>query len=117
MLYGFIALGRRGGLSTLLAGALFIPILLNTASSMGTIGDHRFRGPTLSLSLLLQLFGPYALSFLGSISEGALMDQSALPVGSIGRAEGKEIIFALDRLQVKEVSLWGVAVQRLNRQK
>jgi hypothetical protein len=61
MFYGFIALGKRGGLSTLFVGALFIPILLNTALSMGTIGDHRFRGPTLSLSLLLQLFGPYAL--------------------------------------------------------
>jgi len=59
--YGFLALRRRGGLSTFLAWALFIPILLNTASSMGTIGDHRFRIPTLSLSLLLQLFGAYAL--------------------------------------------------------
>jgi hypothetical protein len=61
MVYGFIALRRRGGLSTLLAWALFIPVLLNTASSMGTIGDHRFRIPTLSLSLLLQLFGANAL--------------------------------------------------------
>jgi hypothetical protein len=28
---------------------------------MGTIGDHRFRIPTLTLSILLQLFGLYAI--------------------------------------------------------
>jgi hypothetical protein len=70
MVYGFIALRRRGGLSTLLAWALFIPVLLNTASSMGTIGDHRFRIPTLSLSLLLQLFGAYALFSQKSFRRG-----------------------------------------------
>ena len=70
MVYGFIALRMRGGLSTLLAWALFIPILLNTASSMGTIGDHRFRIPTLSLSLLLQLFGAYALFSRKSFRRG-----------------------------------------------
>jgi len=70
MVYGFIALRRRGGLSTLLAWALFIPVLLNTASSMGTIGDHRFRIPTLSLSLLLQLFGAYALFSRKSFRRG-----------------------------------------------
>jgi hypothetical protein len=70
VVYGFIALRRRGGLSTLLAWALFIPVLLNTASSMGTIGDHRFRIPTLSLSLLLQLFGAYALFSRKSFRRG-----------------------------------------------
>jgi hypothetical protein len=70
VVYGFIALRMRGGLSTLLAWALFIPILLNTASSMGTIGDHRFRIPTLSLSLLLQLFGAYALFSRKSFRRG-----------------------------------------------
>ena len=61
LIYGFIALRRRGGVSTLLAWSLFIPVLLNTGSSMGTIGDHRFRIPTLTLSILLQLFGLYAI--------------------------------------------------------
>jgi hypothetical protein len=70
VVYGFIALRRRGGLSTLLAWALFIPVLLNTASSMGTIGDHRFRIPTLSLSLLLQLFGAYAFFSRKSFRRG-----------------------------------------------
>jgi hypothetical protein len=68
--YGFIALKRRGGLSTFLAWALLIPVLFNTASSMGTIGDHRFRIPTLSLSLLLQLFGAYALFSRKSFRRG-----------------------------------------------
>jgi hypothetical protein len=70
LVYGFITLRRRGGLSTFLAWALFIPVLLNTASSMGTIGDHRFRIPTLSLSLLLQLFGAYALFSRKSFRRG-----------------------------------------------
>jgi hypothetical protein len=70
LVYGFISLRKRGGLSTFLAWALFIPVLLNTASSMGTIGDHRFRIPTLSLSLLLQLFGAYALFSRKSFRRG-----------------------------------------------
>jgi hypothetical protein len=61
LFYGFIALRRRGGVSTLLAWCFFIPVVLNTGSSMGTIGDHRFRIPTLTLSILLQLFGLYAI--------------------------------------------------------
>lgn len=71
LMYGFIALRRRGGISTLLSWCLFIPVLLNSVSSMGTIGDHRFRIPTLTLSILLQLFGLYAIferrSFKGGL--------------------------------------------------
>ena len=70
LLYGFIALRRRGGVSTLLAWCLFIPVLLNTASSMGTIGDHRFRIPTLTLSILLQIFGLYAIFERRSFKRG-----------------------------------------------
>ena len=58
---GFLALRRRGGSSTLLAWLLLAPVLLNTLSSMVTIGDNRFRIPTLTLSLLLQLFGFYSI--------------------------------------------------------
>jgi hypothetical protein len=68
--YGFLALRRRGGVSTLLAWTLLIPVILNTGSSMGTIGDNRFRIPTLSLSLLLQLFGAYALFARKSFRRG-----------------------------------------------
>jgi hypothetical protein len=70
LFYGFIALRRRGGVSTLLAWCLFIPVLLNTGSSMGTIGDHRFRIPTLTLSILLQLFGLYAIFERRSFKRG-----------------------------------------------
>ena len=58
---GFCALRRRGGTSTWLAWTLFIPVVLNTLSSMATIGDHRFRVPTLTMSILLQMFGLYSL--------------------------------------------------------
>ena len=70
LIYGFIAVRRRGGASTLLAWCLFIPVLLNTGSSMGTIGDHRFRIPTLTLSILLQLFGLYAIFDRRSFKKG-----------------------------------------------
>jgi hypothetical protein len=70
LIYGFIALRRRGGVSTLLAWCLFLPVLLNTGSSMGTIGDHRFRIPTLTLSILLQLFGLYAIFERRSFKKG-----------------------------------------------
>jgi hypothetical protein len=70
LIYGFFALRRRGGVSTLLAWCLFIPVLLNTGSSIGTIGDHRFRIPTLTLSILLQLFGLYAIFERRSFKKG-----------------------------------------------
>ncbi len=58
---GFLALRNRGGDSTLFAWLLVTPVLLNALSSMATIGDNRFRIPTLTLSLLLQLFGLYSV--------------------------------------------------------
>lgn len=58
---GFIALRRRGGVSTLLAWMLGVPVVLNTLSSVATIGDHRFRIQTLACSVLLQVFGIYFL--------------------------------------------------------
>jgi len=70
LINGFLALRRRGGIATLLAWSMFIPVLLNTASSMGTIGDHRFRIPTLTLSILLQLFGLYAIFDRRSFKKG-----------------------------------------------
>ena len=61
LLIGFRALIRRGGESTILAWMMFAPIVLNTFSSMGTIGDNRFRIPTLTLSIALQGFGVLAI--------------------------------------------------------
>jgi hypothetical protein len=54
---GFVALNRLGGTARLLSWILFLPTLFNTLSSMATIGDNRFRLPTMTLSLQLQLMG------------------------------------------------------------
>jgi hypothetical protein len=61
MIYGFWAFWRLGGAAQVLSTLLFIPSMLNALSSILTIGDNRFRIPTMSLSLILQLFGGYAL--------------------------------------------------------
>jgi hypothetical protein len=92
LIYGFVALRRRGGVSTLLAWCLFIPVLLNTGSSMGTIGDHRFRIPTLTLSILLQLFGLYAIFERRSFKRG--LDgkvRLALGLNWKGRGQGDNL--------------------------
>ena len=39
----------------------FLPVVISWVVGMGTIGDHRFRLPTMSLSLFLQVIGIYAL--------------------------------------------------------
>lgn len=61
MFWGFLTFWKIGGLAQYLASLLFIPNVLNAFSSMLTIGDNRFRIPTMTLSLLLQLLGIYAL--------------------------------------------------------
>jgi hypothetical protein len=37
------------------ARVLITPVLVSLLLALGTIGDHRFRVPTMSMSLLLQL--------------------------------------------------------------
>lgn len=57
LMSGFLLLWRLGDLERLLAlisGSIF---LLNLVSSMLTIGDHRFRVPSMALSLFLQAVG------------------------------------------------------------
>jgi hypothetical protein len=61
LIRGFIMLRRRGGTSTVLAWSLMLPVILNSMSSMGTIGDNRFRIPTLTLSVILQGIGLISL--------------------------------------------------------
>jgi hypothetical protein len=61
MLNGFRYLWRMGAIERLLgimAGSSFV---LNLVSSMLTIGDHRFRIPSMGMSLLLQAVGFLAL--------------------------------------------------------
>ncbi len=61
IIIGFLALRRRGEFTAMLGWMLALPVMLNTISSMATIGDNRFRIPTLTLSVMLQLFGLYSI--------------------------------------------------------
>jgi hypothetical protein len=52
---GYRSLRRLGSDEKFLANVIMIPIVTSWLISIGTIGDHRFRVPTMSMSLLLQL--------------------------------------------------------------
>ncbi len=58
---GFFWLRSLKGEYSLLAWLLAAPVVVSWLIGMGTIGDHRFRIPTMSLSLVLQVLGIYAL--------------------------------------------------------
>ena len=55
LFYGFYILRRIDPLSKLVANASLSAVVVSWLISIGTIGDHRFRLPTMSLSLLLQV--------------------------------------------------------------
>ena len=59
--WGFRFLWGANGLERLIGLTAFTPILLSMATSLLTIGDHRFRIPTMGLSLFLQIIGVMAL--------------------------------------------------------
>ena len=59
MFIGFIWLYSLNGLYRTASYLTFLPILISWLVSMGTIGDHRFRMPTMGLSLFLQAVGAY----------------------------------------------------------
>jgi hypothetical protein len=61
MIYGFIVLWRAKGLAQVFGMLLLAPSVFNALSSMLTIGDNRFRIPTMTLSVLLQLVGIYSI--------------------------------------------------------
>jgi hypothetical protein len=54
LFYGFLILWKAGGLEHLLSLVALSTVLLNWLSSVGTIGDHRFRIPSMGMSLFLQ---------------------------------------------------------------
>jgi hypothetical protein len=54
IIYGFLILRRGDNLSRLIGNISALATLLAWLISVGTIGDHRFRIPTMGLSLLLQ---------------------------------------------------------------
>ena len=58
---GFFWLRSMKGIYANLAYASFIPVVISWLVAMGTIGDHRFRIPTMTLSLFLQVMGYFAL--------------------------------------------------------
>jgi len=58
---GFFWLRSMKGIYANLAWAAFLPVVISWLVSMATIGDHRFRIPTMSLSVFLQVMGYFAL--------------------------------------------------------
>ena len=75
---GFFWLRSMKGIYANLAYASFIPVVISWLVSMGTIGDHRFRIPTMTLSVFLQVMGYFALrhrvksgSFAVALESGA----------------------------------------------
>ena len=59
--WGFLALKRRGTFEAQVGLLVLTPIALAWLITLGTIGDHRFRIPTMGLSLLLQGAGILAI--------------------------------------------------------
>jgi hypothetical protein len=57
LVFGFRYLWQAGGLERLWGTAAFTLVVVNWLSSIVTIGDHRFRIPTMTLSLALQVIG------------------------------------------------------------
>ena len=57
LFYGYLALRRGDQISKLIANVALSSVVISWLVSVGTIGDHRFRVPTMCLSLLLQVAG------------------------------------------------------------
>jgi hypothetical protein len=61
LFWGYRELLKMGAFEKVVANMTLLPIVISWLISIGTIGDHRFRIPTMSLSLLLQVVGFMAL--------------------------------------------------------
>jgi hypothetical protein len=61
MFLGYRSLRKLGSNQKFFAQVLITPVLISWLLALGTIGDHRFRVPTMSLSLTLQLLAILAL--------------------------------------------------------
>jgi hypothetical protein len=55
LFYGYLTLRKGDLISKLIANSALSAIVISWLISIGTIGDHRFRIPTMGLSLLLQV--------------------------------------------------------------
>ena len=60
MFIGFFWLRSMKGMYSNLAYLALLPVVISWLVSMGTIGDHRFRIPTMPLSVFLQIMGYFA---------------------------------------------------------
>jgi hypothetical protein len=61
LFWGYRELIKIGAFEKVIANLIMLPIVTSWLISVGTIGDHRFRIPTMSLSLFLQVVGFMAL--------------------------------------------------------
>ena len=61
LFYGFRSIRKIGGLESQISYLLILPIVASWISAIATIGDQRFRVPTMPLSLTLQIIGMYLL--------------------------------------------------------
>jgi uncharacterized membrane protein YqjE len=61
LITGFFWLVSRGGLFKEIGLLTVAPIVISLLVSLGTVGDHRYRLPTMPLSLFLQVLGAMAL--------------------------------------------------------
>lgn len=71
---GFAWLWAKGGLEKQIGILVGAPVFLAWLTAIGTIGDHRFRLPTMGLSLFLQIAGYFGLKahFSGSRGQATL---------------------------------------------
>jgi hypothetical protein len=58
---GYGSLGRLGSDEKFFANIIMIPIVISWLISIGTIGDHRFRIPTMTMSVFLQVIAFLAI--------------------------------------------------------
>ena len=61
MFIGFFWLRSRKGVYANIAHVTLWPIMVSWLVTMGTVGDHRYRIPTMTLSVFLQIMGYFAL--------------------------------------------------------
>ena len=61
LFYGYLILRRGDGITKLIADSALSAVVISWLISIGTIGDHRFRIPTMGFSLLLQVVTIFAL--------------------------------------------------------
>jgi len=78
--YGFVLLWRLGGLERLIALVAASTFLINLLSSMLTIGDHRFRIPSMGLSIFAQVIGLVGLYSRKSFAKSTLVNLVIWPV-------------------------------------